>query len=142
VMLRLTMPPRHSRMCSSMIDMVLSCYPSVVTANWNSTAHSRSGASATIVGGPVEVVVAFTSLPLRYSHGFLAPKPLDPLVIQCPPLGAGVMICGTESTTRMVLGVGAQPIPQCRVWIGWRCLGGFVTWGGRCCPVTRRGTAR
>jgi hypothetical protein len=40
VMLRSTIPPRHSRVCSSMIDTILIGRPSVVTSNWKSTAHT------------------------------------------------------------------------------------------------------
>jgi hypothetical protein len=65
---------------------------------------------------------------------FLAPKPLDLLVIHSAPLGAGVMLGGTEPTTWMFLGVGAQPVPQRGVRIGWRRRGGFVTLSGAVLP--------
>ena len=55
MMLRSTIPPRHSRVCSSMIETILTGRSSVVTSNWKSTAHTRLGTSATTVGGAVEV---------------------------------------------------------------------------------------
>ena len=54
-MLRSTIPPKHSRVCSSMIDTILTGRPSVVESNWKSTAHTRLGASAVTAGGAVEV---------------------------------------------------------------------------------------
>jgi hypothetical protein len=47
VMLRSTRPPRHSRVCSSTMDTILTGRPSVVASNWRSTAHTAFGASAT-----------------------------------------------------------------------------------------------
>ena len=54
-MLRSTIPPRHSRVCSSTIETILIGRPSVVESNWKSTAHTRLGASAITVSGAVEV---------------------------------------------------------------------------------------
>ncbi len=49
-------------------------------------------------------------------------------------LGADVIVGRTETTTRMVLGVLAQPVPQCAVWaLGRRCAG-FVTLGSTLLP--------
>ena len=47
VMLRSTRPPRHSRVCSSTMDTILTGRPSVVASNWKATAHTAFGASAT-----------------------------------------------------------------------------------------------
>lgn len=55
MMLRSTMPPRNSRVCSSMIDTILIGRLSVMTPNWNSTAHTWSDLSATRMGDAVEV---------------------------------------------------------------------------------------
>jgi hypothetical protein len=38
VMLRSTIPPKHSRVCSSTIETILIGRPSVVESNWKSTA--------------------------------------------------------------------------------------------------------
>ncbi len=49
-------------------------------------------------------------------------------------LGADVIVGRTETTTGMVLGVLAQPVPQCAVWaLGRRCAG-FVTLGSTLLP--------
>ena len=55
VMLRSTRPPRHSRVCSSTMDTILTGRPSVVASNWKSAAHTVFGASATGGTGVVEV---------------------------------------------------------------------------------------
>ena len=47
VMERSTRPPRHSRVCSSTMDTILTGRPSVVASNWKPTAHTAFGASAT-----------------------------------------------------------------------------------------------
>jgi len=55
VILRSTIPPKHSPVCSSTIATILIGHPSVVTSNWKSTAHARLGASEITVGGAVEL---------------------------------------------------------------------------------------
>lgn len=78
--------------------------------------------------------MSFSFPPLRYPQPFVAPKPLDVRLIHCPAFCAGVMAGGPEPSARMVLGVGAQPIPQGGVWTGWCRCGGFVTLGGPVLP--------
>ena len=78
--------------------------------------------------------VSFSFPPLRCSQPFVAPKPLDLLVIHCPAFGAGVVVGGPEPSARMVLRVGTQPVPQRGVRIGWCCCGGFVALGGTVLP--------
>ena len=70
--------------------------------------------------------MAFASSPLRYPQSFVAPESLDLLVIDDPPLTAGVMVGGPESAPRMILGVGAKPGPQGRVRILRRSRVGLV----------------
>lgn len=55
--------------------------------------------------------VAFAPAPLRYPQPLFAPKTLNLLVIDDPAFTAGIVIGRSETTTRMVLSVGAQPLP-------------------------------
>ena len=72
--------------------------------------------------------------PLRYPQPFLTPKTLDLLVIDDPSLGSGVVIRGTESPPRMVLGVAAKPGPQLGVGISGSGREGFVALGSAVLP--------
>ena len=66
-------PPRHSRVCSSMIETILMGRPPVVTSNWKSTAHTRLGASAQMEAAtPTEFVQSSVSKDLPWpgsEHG-------------------------------------------------------------------------
>lgn len=78
--------------------------------------------------------MAFSASTLRHSQPFFAPKALDLLVIDCPAFGAGVVIGGPKSTSWMVLGIGAKPVPQSGVRV-LRCRrGGLVALGGAVLP--------
>lgn len=121
---RSTNPPRHSRVCSSTMDTILIGRPSVVTSNWKSTAHTRSGASAVIGRGGYPV--AFAPPPLRHPHALFAPKPLNLLVVHVPAVAAGIVINRSEPAPRMIAGVGAQPCPQRRIRILGRVRHRFV----------------
>jgi hypothetical protein len=133
-MLRSTMPPKHSR--GVFVD-------------------DRDDLDRPPVGGGIELEVhrphpigrirddrrrcgrgaaAFSASPLWHPKPFLTPKPLDLLVIDDPAFGAGVMIGGPEPTARMILGVGAQPVPQGGVGIVGGIGGGFVSLGGAVLP--------
>ena len=61
---------------------------------------------------------AFTSSPVRHAQPFLAPEPLDLLVVDVPALGVGIVISRPEPPPRVVLGVAAKPDPQRRVRTG------------------------
>ena len=78
--------------------------------------------------------MAFTSPSLRYPQTFLAPKPLNFLVVNDPALTAGVVVGRPEPAAGMTLGVGTQPVPQ----RGIRVIGcgrdGFVALGGAVLP--------
>ena len=54
VMERSTSPPRHSRVCSSTTDRILTGRPSVVESNWKSMAHTMFGPVADGTGCTVE----------------------------------------------------------------------------------------
>ncbi len=55
-------------------------------------------------------------------------------MIDCPAFGPGIVIGGPEPTSRMALGVGAQPGPQRRIRVG-RCVRDrLVTLGGAVLP--------
>lgn len=125
-------------MCSSMIETILMGRPSVVESNWKSTAHTRSGASAVTVGGGGGAV-PFAASPLRHAQPFFTLKSLYLLVIHLPSLGAGVVIGRPKPTTRMVLGVLAQPGPHRCVRIVRRGRDGFVALGGAILPVDAAG---
>src|SRR5918994_5626642 len=79
VMLRSTRPPRHSRVCSSTMDTILTGRPSVVVSNWRSTAHTAFGASATARCG--RGAEALAPAALRHPQALIAPKPLNPLLV-------------------------------------------------------------
>ena len=132
-MLRSTIPPRHSRVCSSMIDTILIGRPSVVTSNWKSTAHTRWAHRR-----PPErrggTAVALSSSPLRNPQPFFPPKPLDLLVIDDPALSASVVVGGPEPPAGMILSVVTQPVSQRGVGV-LRCRrGGFVALSGAVLP--------
>jgi hypothetical protein len=73
--------------------------------------------------------VAFAASVLRYSKPFLAPKALHLLVIDCPAFSAGVVICRSEPTSWVVLGVLAKPGSQGGVGILWGSRDGCVPLG-------------
>jgi hypothetical protein len=64
---------------------------------------------------------AFASAALRHPQTLFAPKPLDLLMIHDPALTPSIVIRRPETTTRMILGILAQPSPQRRI----RVLGGI-----------------
>ena len=81
---------------------------------------------------------AFASSLVRHAQPFLAPEPLDLLVVDVPALGAGVVIRKPEPAPRVVLGVAAKPDRSAAsgsavvVPVGSRrCVARF-------CPVTRQ----
>ena len=78
--------------------------------------------------------VAFTLSALRYPQPFLTPKTLDLLVIDDPPLAAGIMVGRPETAAGMLFGIGPQPLPQGGVRIGWRRRDRFVALGGAVLP--------
>ena len=78
--------------------------------------------------------MAFAPPPLRHPQPFLAPQPLDLLVIDDPALAAGIVIGGPKPATRMILSVRAQPRPQRRIRILRRGRDGFVSLGGSVLP--------
>jgi hypothetical protein len=82
---------------------ILTDLPSVVASNWKSTAHTRLGASA-FGGFGVVLVQPLASPLLRHSQAFLAPQPLDLLVVDVPALVAGVVVGVAEPAPRMILG--------------------------------------
>jgi len=69
--------------------------------------HDRSSSS--------RGAVAFLSSPLRRSQAFLAPNPLNLLVIDDRAFAAGIMVGGPEPATGMILRILTQPHPQCGV---------------------------
>lgn len=73
--------------------------------------------------------MAFPTAALRYSKPFFAPKALHLLVIDCPSFTAGVVICGPEPTSWVVLGVLAKPGSQGGIGILWRGRGDCVSLG-------------
>lgn len=75
--------------------------------------------------------VAFAPAALRHSKPFLAPKALHLFVIDCPAFRAGVVIRGPEPASWVVLGVGAQPVPQRRIRIVRGGREGLVAVGWR-----------
>jgi hypothetical protein len=78
--------------------------------------------------------VAFAASALRHPKSLFAPKALDFLVVHLPTFTSGVVIRGPETPPGMILGVGAQPVPQrCVRVIGSRC-DGFVTVSGAVLP--------
>jgi hypothetical protein len=64
---------------------------------------------------------ALASTPLRNAQVFLAPQPLDLLVVHAPALAASVVIRRSEPAPRMVFRVLAQP--RIRVGICRACAG-------------------
>jgi hypothetical protein len=78
--------------------------------------------------------VAFAASALGHSKPFLAPKALDLLVIDCPAIRPGVVICRSETTSWVVLGVGAKPVPQRRIGIVRGHRDWFVALGGTVLP--------
>jgi hypothetical protein len=102
------------------MDTILIGRPSVVASNWKSTAaQTRLGASA--LGG-FAVLVPRRLRRRRWGHAkaFLAPEPLDPLVVDGPAVDAGVVIGGAEPAPRVILRVLAQPLPQSGIRVGHR----------------------
>lgn len=78
--------------------------------------------------------MAFSASTLRHAQSFLAPKPLDLLVIHCPAFGAGVVIGRPKPSPGMMLGVLAKPVPQRGVRV-IRCRGGgLAALGGAVLP--------
>ena len=62
-MLRATIPPRHSRVCSSTIEAILIARPVSSASNWKSTAHTTFGApacGASVVEDPTRLRRRFT----------------------------------------------------------------------------------
>ena len=82
---RSTSPPRHSRVCSSMMDAILIGRPSLVASNWKSTTHTMFGASAVGIPAAVEVHRRFAPSALRHPQALFAPEPLDLLVFTVQP---------------------------------------------------------
>jgi hypothetical protein len=130
-MLRSTMPPRHSRVCSSMIDTILIGRPAVVTSNWKSTADTRSGASAITVGGAVEV-------PWRSRRRLLTGLPRAKVFgsscdsLSTPRHGRHGKRDGTHDEHAPWRRCAASPAGGVR--IGWHRRGGFVTLSGTVLP--------
>lgn len=79
-------------------------------------------------------MAAFTAAPLRDPQPFLAPKPLDLLVIDDPALATGVVIGGPEPAARMIFRVLAQPGPQGSVRMVRSDRDGLMTLGGAVLP--------
>ena len=125
-------------MCSSTMDTILIGRPSVVASNWKSTAQTLFGASAFGRSGVVRGAQAFAASALRHAQAFLAPQPLDLLVVHGPALAAGVVIGRAEPAPRMVLRVLAQPLPQPGIGVGHRGAVGSRRCVVRFCPVTRQ----
>jgi len=71
---------------------------------------------------------------LRHPQAFVAPKPLNLLVIDDPALGAGIVVGGAEPSPRVVLCVVAQPSPQRGTWIIGCYRDGLMTLGGAVLP--------
>jgi len=78
--------------------------------------------------------VTFALSALRYPQAFVAPKPLDLLVIDDPAFAAGVMVGRPETSAGMLLSVGTQPLPQGGVRIGGSRRDRFVALGGAVLP--------
>jgi hypothetical protein len=78
--------------------------------------------------------MAFAPSALRHSQSFFAPKPLDLLVIDDPPVCTGVVIGGPEPAPGMILSVLAKPAPQRGVRILRSSRSGFVSLGGAVLP--------
>ena len=78
--------------------------------------------------------MTFALSPLRYPQAFFAPKPLDLLVIDDPPLAAGIMVGRPETAAGMLLSIAPQPLPQGGVRIGGSRRDGFVALGSAVLP--------
>ena len=78
--------------------------------------------------------MAFAAPSMRDPQPFLSPKALDLLVIDAPALAAGIVIRRPETAAGMVLGVLAQPGPQCGIGILRGCCVGLVTLSGAVLP--------
>ena len=63
---------------------------------------------------------AFAATPLRDAQPFLAPEPLDLLVVHDPPLAAGIVVGPAVSPPRVLLRIRPQPVPQRQVRVGCR----------------------
>jgi hypothetical protein len=85
--------------CSPAIDAILIGRPSVVASNWESTAQTVFGASAT---GGFGVVDVLRRLRRRFC-GTRRPQALDLLVVHVPALAAGVVAGVAEPAPWMVL---------------------------------------
>ena len=82
---------------------------------------------------------AFAAAALRHPEPFVAPQPLDLLVVDVPALAAGVVVGAAVTPPRMGFGVVPQPLPQRRrPDRPVSSSAGWWRWVVRCCPVTRQ----
>ena len=113
-MLRSTIPPRHSRVCSSTIETILTGPP--VGGGVELEIHRPHPIGCIgdhgVRGG--RGTVAFAASALRYPKSLFAPKALDFLVIHPPAFTTGVVIRRPEAPPGMILGVGARTSPATR----------------------------